>query len=291
MLPSAAVVVVTPQPANRASIEGISTSAQSLLKLPNHEGSLKFLVLGDFGTGTPQQYELAAQMAKFIASFHTKIVITVGDNIFGRQGPQDFKKKFEEPYKELLDAGVKFYASLGNHDSREQTRYAPFNMNGRTYYSFKAPQQDVKFLAIESDYLTPKQIEWLQHELDERGSWVIPYFHHPPYSSGKQHGSDKALRKVLEPMFLKGDVTVVFTGHDHFYERTNMQHGITYFVVGSGGALRPGNLHRKSALTSVGFDRDLTFLAVEIEKDQLFFSAVSRTGEVVDSGVIQRRHQ
>jgi hypothetical protein len=92
-------------------------------------------------------------------------------------------------------------------------------------------------------------------------------------------------------MFLKGDVTVVFTGHDHFYERTNMQHGITYFVVGSGGALRPGNLHRKSALTSVGFDRDLTFLAVEIEKDQLFFNAVSRTGEVVDSGVIQRRLQ
>ena len=45
------------------------------------------------------------------------------------------------PYKPLLDAGVKFYASLGNHDAREQARYKLFNMDGKTYYTFKAPQR------------------------------------------------------------------------------------------------------------------------------------------------------
>ena len=50
--------------------------------------------------------------------------------------PQDFKKKFEMPYKPLLDAGVKFYASLGNHDAREQRFYKPFNMDGKLYYCF-----------------------------------------------------------------------------------------------------------------------------------------------------------
>ena len=58
----------------------------------------------------------------------------VGDNIYGSERPQDFVKKFEPPYKPLLDAGVKFYASLGNHDAREQRFYKLFNMDGKLYY-------------------------------------------------------------------------------------------------------------------------------------------------------------
>src|SRR5690242_19195774 len=81
--------------------------------LPNADGSLKFAVLGDFGNGNRQQYELAAVMAKVHGRFPYELVITVGDNIYGSERPQDMKKKFEEPYKPLLDAGVKFYASLG----------------------------------------------------------------------------------------------------------------------------------------------------------------------------------
>ncbi len=122
-------------------------------------------MLGDFGTGNRQQYELGAQMAKVHAQFPFELVITVGDNIYGGERPQDFKKKFEDPYKPLLDAGVKFYASLGNHDAREQSHYKLFNMDGRTYYTFKAPKQDVRFFALESDYPTPEQIEWLEKEL------------------------------------------------------------------------------------------------------------------------------
>ena len=49
-------------------------------------------------------------------------------------------RKFEEPYKPLLDADVKFYASLGNHDDPTQRFYKPFNMNGERYYSFKPPK-------------------------------------------------------------------------------------------------------------------------------------------------------
>jgi hypothetical protein len=262
------------------------------VELPNRTGSLKFAVLGDFGTGSRQQYELAAQMAKLRARFPFELVLTVGDNIYGGERPQDMKKKFEDPYKPLLDAGVKFYASLGNHDDRAQSRYPLFNMDGRTYYTFKAPRQDVRFFALESDYPRPEQISWLERELDNSGeNWNIVYFHHPLYSSGERHGSSISLRDVLEPLFVKYNVSVVFTGHDHFYERIKPQQGIAYFVTGSGGQLRRGNIDPRTGLTAKGFDADQVFLAAEIDGDQLFFNAIARQGTVIDSGVIERRRQ
>jgi predicted MPP superfamily phosphohydrolase len=262
----------------------------SVVELPNRPDSLKFAVLGDFGDGSRAQFQVAEQMAKLRARFPFELVITVGDNIYGGERPQDMRRKFEEPYKPLIDAGVKFYASLGNHDDRSQARYPLFNMDGRTYYTFKAPRQDVRFFALESDYLRPQQVAWIEKELaSSNEAWKIPYFHHPLYSSGKRHGSHPDLAAVLEPLFLKGGVSVVFAGHDHFYERTKPQKGIVYFVTGSGGKLRKNGMEPRSPLTAAGLDTDQAFLAAEIDGDQLFFNAISRTGTIVDSGLIERR--
>jgi hypothetical protein len=260
------------------------------LTLPNKADSLKFAVLGDFGTGSKEQYQLAAQMKRVHDQFPYELVILVGDNLYGSERPQDFLKKFETPYKPLLDAGVKFYASLGNHDAREQRYYKLFNMDGKLYYSFKPNKQSVRFFALESTYLDPEQIAWFEKEVkDSTSDWKIPYFHHPPYSSGDRHGSDTRLREVLEPLFIKYNVSVVFTGHDHFYERLKPQNGIVYFVVGSGGQLRKGNIDKDSGLTAAGNDQDQSFLAAEINGDELWFNAVSRQGQVIDSGAFTRR--
>jgi hypothetical protein len=257
--------------------------------LPNRPDSLKFAVLGDFGTGGGEQYQTAAQMARSRERFPYELVITVGDNIYGSERPQDFDKKFAIPYKPLIDAGVKFYASLGNHDSREQTTYDLFNMGGKQYYGFKPGKQNVRFIALDSSYLEPQQIAWLQKELEgSREDWKIPYFHHPPYSSGSRHGSDPQMRDALEPLFLKYNVSVVFTGHDHIYERVKPQKGIVYFVVGSGGQLRTGGIDR-TGITSAANATDRVFLLCEINGDELFFNAVTRTGNIIDSGVITRR--
>jgi len=258
--------------------------------LPNRDDSLKFGVLGDFGTGSREQYQLGDQMAKLHARFPFELVVTVGDNLYGGNGPRDFERKFEIPYKLLLDAKVKFYASIGNHDSPQQSKYAPFNMNGQLYYTFKAPRQDVRFFAIDSTYLDPTHLAWLEKELQSSSeAWKIPYFHHPLYSSGGRHGSDTGRRKTLEPLFIKYGVSVVLTGHDHIYERTKPQNGIVYFVAGSGGQLRRGNLNRRTGLTAAGNDTVQTFLAAEINGDEMTFNAITRTGDIIDSGVIQRR--
>ena len=280
-----------PGGAPTAAVQGtVESGAPAATPMPNRDGSLKFAILGDFGTGDQAQYDLAKQMANVRQRFQYELVILVGDNIYGGERPQDFKHKFEDPYKPLLDAGVKFYGALGNHDSREQRYYKLFNMEGKLYYSFKAPKQDVRFIALDSTYPEPEQIEWAANELKGAGeAWKIAFFHHPLYSSGGRHGSDLRLRETLEPLFLNENVSVVFQGHDHFYERLKPQKGIHYFVAGSGGKLRAGNIVDSSGISARGFDTDLVFMIGEIFEDQLSFNAISRAGAVVDSGVITRR--
>ena len=148
----------------------------------------------------------------------------------------------------------------------------------------------MKFIALQSDYLIPEQIDWLQKQLEgSREDWKIPYFHHPPYSSGGRHGSHVRHREVLEPLFVKHNVSVVFTGHDHIYERVKPQQGIVYFVAGSGGKLRGGDIDRTTGITAVANARERVFVICEISGDELVFNAVSDSGAIVDSGVITRR--
>jgi hypothetical protein len=135
------------------------------------------------------------------------------------------------------------------------------------------------------------QLEWLQQELKKSQSdWKIVYFHHPLYSSGKTHGPNLDLRKVLEPIFITNGVSMVLTGHEHFYERIKPQHGIYHFISGAAGKLRKGDL-RKSDITEKGFDSDNSFMLMEIVGDELHFQVISRAGATVDSGVIPRPQQ
>lgn len=258
-------------------------------KLPLKSSSVRFAAIGDMGTGDAAQYEVAQRMVAARQDFPFDFAITLGDNIYGGSSPKDFEKKFETPYKPLLDAGVKFYAALGNHDNPNERFYKLFNMNSATYYSFK--KGNVRFYVLDSDYMDPKQLSWLETQLqNDAGSdeWKICYFHHPLYSSGKTHGPATDLRLLLEPLFVKYGVNVVFSGHEHVYERVQPQKGVYYFTEGASGQLRYGNL-RKTEITGKGFDTDRTFMLVEISGNEMYFETISRAGAAVDSGVIQRQ--
>src|ERR1700722_20173750 len=130
------------------------------VKLPLKTGSVRFAIIGDSGTGEHPQIEVAQQMATFRKDFLFDFVLMMGDNIYGSKTAEDFKKKFDEPYEPLLSAGVKFYASLGNHDNPNERFYKPFNMGGQRYYTFK--NGNVEFFALDSTYMDPEQLKWLQ---------------------------------------------------------------------------------------------------------------------------------
>jgi predicted phosphodiesterase len=256
--------------------------------LPNDSDSVKFLVIGDSGTGDRPQYEVAAKIVEARARFKFEFAIMLGDNMYGGEKAIDFVRKFETPYKPLLDDGVKFYASRGNHDDPNQRFYQKFNMDGKRYYTFR--KKDVEFFVLDSTYMSPEQIKWLAGELKRSDAkWKIPYFHHPIYSSGERHGSELDLQKVVEPLFLTNGVDVVFSGHEHFYERLKPQKGIVYITQGGAAKLRRGNIRDNSAMTAKGFDTDRSFTLVEVVGDHLFFETISRLGQIVDSGEFPRR--
>src|SRR5689334_21158181 len=264
-----------------------SVAAQEL-RLPNKPGSVKFAVIGDTGTGDQNQRSIANELASWRTRYPFDFVVMMGDNIYGGEKPSDFEKKFAIPYKPLLDAGIKFYAALGNHDDAAvQRNYKPFNMNGERFYSFK-PQAGVRFFALDSNYVDKAQLEWLEKELTASGSeWKIMFFHHPLYSSGETHGSAELQRGLLEPIFLKHGVNVVLTGHEHFYERIKPQKGVAYFIVGSSAKLRAGDI-TKTDLTAYGNDTDNAFILMEIVGDELYFQTINQSGKTIDTGSIKR---
>lgn len=255
------------------------------LTLPLKKGSVRFAVIGDVGTGDRAEYAVAEQVARYHRVFPFTFAILLGDNIYGSERPQDFVKKFERPYKPLLDARVEFHAALGNHDDPNQRFYKPFNLGGERYRTFK--KGNARFFVLDSNYLDPDQVKWLEKELAVSGSdWKIPYFHHPLYTTARR-GPEVELRAILEPLFVKHRVEVVFQGHEHIYERIKPQKGIYYFIAGGSAKLRKGDV-RPGALTEVGFATDRSFMLVEIAGNELHFQTISRQGTTVDKGMIRR---
>ena len=278
-----------------AQFVGPAPAPSETLALPNRPGSIKFAVIGDAGRGDRAQHEVAAQMAAFRQVFDFDFVVMLGDNVYDEGTPDAYRRKFERPYKALLDAGVEFYAVIGNHDDVRQPWYEPFNMNGQRYYWFRADASllatltdtDVQFFMIDTETLDRVQLAWLDAEMSRSTArWNIPVFHRPIYTAGRYVTPARIFRLALEPVFLRHGVRVVLSGHEHFYLRTTPQRGITQFISGGAGSLRKGDI-RRSALVAQGFDADYHFMLFEVTRDRLFYQAISRTGHSVDAGEIE----
>jgi predicted phosphodiesterase len=280
----------------RLAVQELSPT-KGQLALPLKNGSVRFAVIGDSGRGDQTQNEVAQQMVAWRQRFPFDFVVMLGDNIYPPNGPDDFTTKFEAPYRTLLDQGVSFYAAIGNHDRDLELMYPKFNMGGHRYYTFRRNERriegltgaGVRFFVLDSRSFDPDQLVWLRDQLAQSGTdWKICYFHHPLYTSGRYTITARFLRIAVEPILLDGNVDVVLTGHEHFYERMHPQRGISYFISGGAGSLRKGDIRRPSSIMARGFDTDFHFMMMEISGDTLYFQAISRTGETVDAGAITR---
>ena len=271
---------------------GPAPATRDVLALPNRPDSIKFAAIGDAGRGDTSQKEIAAQMLAFRASFPFDFVVMLGDNVYDGGTAEDYRRKFEIPYRRFLDDGVEFYAAIGNHDSINQPDYAPFHMGGERYYTFKADasllarltETDIQFFMVDTETLDRPQLAWLDREMGKSAArWKIPIFHLPIYTSGRYATPARIFRRAIEPVFLRHDVRVALSGHEHFYERVHPQQGITYFISGGAGSLRLGDI-RRTTLTARGFDVDFHFMLFEVTRDRVYYQAISRTGHSIDSG-------
>jgi hypothetical protein len=254
---------------------------------------LRFIVLGDWGTGEDDQYGLGRRMIEQHRQGPLDLVLGAGDNIYPNGSGRHFVKKFEQPFADLIKDRVPFYTALGNHDvedgRQDQLSYPLFNMGGSNYYTVGKGNGLVDFFLLDSTNIDNTQLNWLENSLrNSRAKWKIAITHHPLYSSGKKHGSNPKVKQKLEPLFTHYGIQVVFSGHDHIYERTHPQQGIQYFVTGAGGKIRRGDVDMKSQCRDVSFDEDNHFMLIELDEREINFKAICEQGIVRDSGIIKK---
>src|SRR5215471_2940186 len=98
----------------------LQETSKGAFAFPLARDSVRFAIIGDSGTGDSNQYEVAAQMSRQRAALPFTFVLMLGDNIYGGHSKSDLKRKFADPYQQLMSDQVKFYASLGNHDDQNE---------------------------------------------------------------------------------------------------------------------------------------------------------------------------
>ncbi len=286
----------------RLFIAGLTLLALPLIVAAQNENSVKplvtFAVIGDTGTGDEAQLSVARQMVKQREKIPFEFVLMLGDNIYEKGEERFIKPRFEEPYKDLLAAGVKFYAALGNHDIIRglefQTRYQNFNMGGRRFYNFTRGSSEnfenlLEFFALDSNLVTPEQLNWLDETLkSSKARWKIAFSHHSIYSSARMHGQYIKLRAQFEPLYVKHGVTAVFSGHSHCYERVKPQKGVHYFTQGASGEIKRNTLDRTTPLYAAGEDEKNSFLIVQAGENELKVEAIGADGSMIDSYIIRR---
>ena len=264
------------------------------LALPKKVGSLRFAVMGDVGRGDRNQYDTANEMARWHERFDFSFVLMLGDNIYAEQGTTEaYQARFERPYKALLDRGVMFYATLGNHDPPGQPDYVPFNMNGNRYYNFLSrPGRRCRWRAAASSSSrsipsrsTRRRSIWLRRSPRRVRRGLADLLLPPP----ALHVRPLPVRGGVAPAPARADPGPVRRRRRAQRarallraDRAAARHPVLHFGRGRRAAPRRhprygvhgGRLRSGHALPP---DRDR-------RRDDLYFQAISRTGQTIDSG-------
>jgi acid phosphatase type 7 len=193
--------------------------------------------------------EAQTKTAALIRQIDPTAVLTLGDNQYPDGALRDFRSSYDPTWGVFRS---KTYPTPGNHeyhtpDARGYFRYfglrAHRRLGGR--YAFDIGQWHLIAINSGEDDISAAQLDWIKSDLRRSDARCdLAYWHHPRWSSGAGHGSDKRMRSLWKVLFRLG-VDVVLNGHDHEYERFAPmlpsgtyapRYGIREFVVGTGGA-------------------------------------------------------
>jgi acid phosphatase type 7 len=274
--------------------------------LSQGHGPFNFLVLGDSGEPSSEQYLLAQQLSQE----RPAMVVHTGDIAYYEGSFKEFRINYFERYP--LMSAVPFFPTLGNHEylTAEAAPYRALHsvpsgtvpeVDRGKYYSFD--WSNVHFVSLDSNISLDRaatgeggMLKWLEDDLRSTSKfWRIVFFHHPPYATGPTQTNLQSafLRELVVPILERYGVHAVFSGHEHSYQRTlpirnavanTDGTGVTYFTTGGGG----GNLYPvyPSALIAAGAS-EYHYLRVHVGGDHLKVSAVGLNGFEIDSNIIQ----
>jgi acid phosphatase len=271
--------------------------------------SLKFIVIGDFGTGGKEQLILGAEMLKRCEIVGgCDFVLTVGDNIYnsGVHRPSDLDRRFETPYAGF--GRIDFWLVPGNHDwsapgsVRREIEHSlvserwrmPFNHYGIPglpewihIYGVDTTIFEQAFRKKNSIVIDNKdtQLTAARTALCGKNGWKFLFGHHAIYSGG-EHGDGggtlKEQKAFLEPLIRDCGVQAYFAGHDHHQEYIQAN-GFVQIVQGAGGkGVRPVKDTSGESHQSIRRSAQFGFALVELDRRQMvirFFECGTKLGE------------
>lgn len=266
---------------------------------------VRIAVIGDYGDGSQAEADVAA----LVAGWNPDIVVTMGDNNYPDGAAETidahigrFYHQFIAPYLGQYGSGAvinRFFPVLGNHDWNARPGRGQPPRPYIDYFTLPdGPGQEryydvvwgpVHLFAVDSDYREPDGTEagsvqwlWLRQRLAKSTApWKLVITHEPPYSSGR-HGSTTRLRWPFQAW----GATAVLSGHDHTYERLEID-GFPYFVNGLGGSSRYWFL-LPAAGSQVRYNKDYGAMLIEATLQRITFRFITRGGQEIDSYVIER---
>jgi acid phosphatase type 7 len=269
-------------------VGGSSSTGSFRTASVGEDSSFNFAVVGDSGSGGKGQLAVA----KLLGRLGPDLILHTGDVVYPAGEERHYDRRFFAPYRHLIKT-VPIFPVLGNHDVRKGNGAAflenfrpPLDSPRSTkrYYSFD--WGGAHFVALDSElYYGDKggspeeQKAFLEEDLAAtRKRWKIAFLHRSPYGSSR-HGGDEKVRQDLEPIFARHKVDLVFSGHDHVYERTVPIRGATYVVSGGGGR----RLYRAGKSKRTAFSKSAHHaVLVRVDGGHLLLEAVEAGGTVID---------
>ena len=244
---------------------------------------LHVAVVGDVGDSGKRLDRTAAAVAEVNRLRRYDVLWLLGDNVYPSGDPAKLPETVFDPFGAVLDSGTDLLAIVGNHDVQAGHGEAQIKALGMPGLWWSEERNGVLVVGLDSNQPeNPDQRAWLERALAASSApWKIVALHHPPYSAGYQ-GSSLDVRQAFAPLFERYGVQLVLSGHDHDYQRSFPQNGVTYVVSGgAAGTRRTGT----ASFTAVSFSWH-HFTDITVYPDRLVLRAVNQELRVADEATI-----
>jgi len=274
-------------------------------------GDVRFLVVGDTGSGSLAQYSIASAMASEKADF----VLHTGDICYPQFSREQVELRCFGVYEPQMRQ-VPYFFTVGNHDFyRGDAAYLeafrlPTNSVTGTEHFYSFDHGDVhcvslfvpwvgvsQFPTLSPDGMRSLPFRWLTNDLAQSTKpWKIVFFHQPLRTSGPHilddydvngRGDVLEIQDALLPALAAHGVDLVMNGHDHAWERFAPTNGVHSVVTGGGGAVLYPAYRRDEGSTRYAMRHH--YARVQIIGAEMQIEAVAPSGEVFDAFTIRRR--
>ena len=283
-------------------------------RMPQESKVTKFLYLGDVQfQESMEEYREWGEMVKEVYQAHPDLDFAVigGDLV---NSPGELAQW--EAFLDACDVFAKLplVTVAGNHEGvHSNYTYqklfalpddAEEDQSGEEFYSLDFG--DVRFLMLDSSFLTEERkasmgdgkwqaeeerVErWIRREsVDCQKPWLAAVIHHPVYGMHDEDTVSPQIRRLWAPLLETGGVRIVFSGHQHLYQRTRPIHGVVY-LMGNSGQRESRFFHGNNLpeYTQQIYDRGANYQIVEAGARRLKMTSYNKKGLVIDETVLGR---